>query len=58
MTKRTLRIGASILILLALALLVIGLANESTALWTAGLVATAVAMAMSFATRWVGSGPD
>ena len=58
MTKRTLQIGASALILVALALIVIGLMNEWPVLWGLGLLAVGVAMVMSLATRWVGSGPE
>jgi hypothetical protein len=58
MTKRTLQITASILILLALQFLVIGLANERPVVWGLGLAAVAVAMTMSLVTRWTGSGPD
>lgn len=58
MTKRTLRIVASMLIGLALVLIVVGLSAENALVWGAGLAAVAVAMAMSFATRWVGGGPE
>ena len=58
MTKRRLRLIASGLILLALALLVVGLQREESILWGLGLIITGLAMAMSFATRWVGAGPD
>lgn len=56
--KRTLAITASILILVGLALVVTGLANERPVVWGVGLIAVAIAMAMSLATRWVGSGPE
>lgn len=58
MTKRTLRIAASVLILVALVLIVAGLANEQPVVWGLGLIAVAIAMAMSLATRWAGSGPE
>jgi hypothetical protein len=58
MTKRTLLIAASVLILVALALIVAGLASERPVVWGLGLVAVAVAMVMSLATRWAGSGPE
>lgn len=58
MTKQALRIAASVLILVALALIVIGLENEQPLVWGVGLVAVAAAMIMSLATRWVGSGPE
>lgn len=58
MTKRTLRIAASILIVVALALIVAGLANEQAVVWGLGLIAVAIAMIMSLATRWAGSGPE
>ena len=58
MTKRLLRIAASVLILVSLALIVNGLANELPLVWGLGLVAAGTAMIMSLATRWAGSGPD
>ena len=58
MTKRTLGITASILILVALALIVAGLANERPVVWGLGLLVVAIAMIMSLATRWAGSGPE
>ena len=58
MTKRTLRIAASILIVVALTLIVVGLANEQAVVWGLGLIAVAIAMIMSLATRWAGSGPE
>jgi hypothetical protein len=58
MTKRTLQITASVLILLALVLIVIGLSNEEPAVWGLGLLIVSAAMVMSLATRWVGSGFD
>jgi hypothetical protein len=58
MTKRRLRIVASILILVALALLVVGLSAEQEAVWGLGLGGVILAMAMSLATRWVGEGKD
>jgi hypothetical protein len=58
MTKRTLGIAASILIVVALALIVAGLANEQAVVWGLGLIAVAIAMIMSLATRWAGSGPE
>ena len=58
MTKRRLRLIASALILVALALLVVGLQLEESSVWGLGLVVTGVAMAVSLATRWVGGGPD
>lgn len=58
MTKRTLQIAASILIVVALALIVAGLANEQAVVWGLGLIAVAIAMIMSLATRWAGSGPE
>ena len=58
MTKRTLRIAASILIVVALALIVAGLANEQAVVWGLGLIAVGIAMIMSLATRWAGSGPE
>ncbi len=58
MTKRTLGIAASVLILVALALIVAGLANELPVAWGFGLIAVALAMVMSLATRWAGSGPE
>jgi len=58
MTKRRLQIAASALILAALALLVIGLANELPIVWGFGLIAVGTAMVMSLATRWAGSGPE
>jgi hypothetical protein len=57
MTKRSLQIAASALILVALALIVIGLGNERPAVWGLGLGAVGAAMIMSLATRWAGSGP-
>jgi hypothetical protein len=56
MTKRRLRLIASILILVALALIVVGLQSENTLLWSLGLVTLAVSMAISLATRWIGEG--
>lgn len=58
MTKRALLIAASDLILVALALLVVGLADELPVAWGLGLIAVAIAMIMSLATRWAGSGPE
>jgi hypothetical protein len=58
MTKRRLQIAASALILAAVALLVIGLANELPIVWGLGLIAVGIAMIMSLATRWAGSGPE
>jgi hypothetical protein len=58
MTKFALRIGASTLILVALALLVIGLANERPVVWGLGLIAMGIAMILSLVTRWTGTGPD
>ncbi|MGD9617929.1 MAG: hypothetical protein AB7H90_22445 [Alphaproteobacteria bacterium] len=58
MTKRELQIAASALILAALALIVIGLANEQSVVWGLGLIAVGVAMTMSLVTRWAGSGPE
>ena len=58
MTKRTLGIAASVLILVALALIVAGLTNELPVAWGLGLIAVALAMVMSLATRWAGSGPE
>jgi hypothetical protein len=57
MTKRSLQISASALILVALALIVTGLGSEQPVVWGLGLVAVAAAMIMSLATRWAGSGP-
>jgi hypothetical protein len=56
-TKRTLQISASALILIALVLIVIGLAREQPVVWGLGLIAVAAAMIMSLATRWAGRGP-
>lgn len=58
MTKRELRIAATALILVGLALIVIGLANERSFVWGLGLIAVGIAMVMSLATRWAGSGPE
>lgn len=58
MTKRTLQMAASGLILSALVLLVAGLANDLPVVWGLGLLAVAAAMTMSLATRWVGSGHE
>ena len=58
MTKRTLGIAASVLILVALALIVAGLTNELPVAWGLGLIAVTLAMVMSLATRWAGSGPE
>lgn len=58
MTRRTLRIAASILIVVALALIVTGLAHGQAVVWGLGLIAVAIAMIMSLATRWAGSGPE
>ena len=58
MTKRELLIAASALILVALALIVTGLANELPLVWGLGLIAVGTAMVMSLATRWAGSGPE
>ena len=58
MTKRALQITASVLILVALALIVIGLADRQPVMWGLGLLAVAIAMLMSLATRWVGGGPE
>jgi hypothetical protein len=58
MTKRTLLIAASVLILMALALIVLGLANERPVVWGLGLIAVAVAMIMSLGARWAGRGPE
>jgi hypothetical protein len=57
-TKRRLRIAASVLILVSLALLVWGLQAEQVLVWGLGLAAMGTAMAMSFITRWVGGGHD
>jgi hypothetical protein len=48
MTKHDLQIAASALILVALALIVIGLANESPMVWVLGLFAVGTAMLMSW----------
>jgi hypothetical protein len=58
MTKRRLRIAASALILVSLALLVLGLQADEALVWGLGLAAMGTAMAMSFITRWVGGGHD
>jgi hypothetical protein len=58
MSKRRLRIVASVLILVALVLLVVGLASDQGLVWGLGLGSVAIAMAMSLATRWVGEGED
>ena len=58
MTKRTLRIVVSVLILVALALIVRGLENEQAPVWGLGLLAVAIAMIMSLAARWAGRGPE
>jgi hypothetical protein len=58
MTKRELQVVASALIFVALALIVMGLANESPIVWGLGLIAVATAMVMSLATRWAGSGAE
>lgn len=58
MKKHSLQIAATVLILVALVLLVAGLASERSSVWGLGLVAVGGAMAMSLATRWVGSGKD
>jgi hypothetical protein len=58
MTKRRLRIAASALILVSLALLVLGLQADEVLMWGLGLAAMGTAMAMSFITRWVGDGHD
>ncbi len=51
MNKETLYIVASLLIVAGLILIVWGLQQENV-LWQIGLGAVAVAMAVSFATRW------
>lgn len=51
MTKQTLHIIASVLIIAGLALIVLGLQQENL-MWQAGLGAVALAMILSFATRW------
>lgn len=58
MTKRRLQITASALIIGALVVIVIGLKSEQPVVWGAGLLFVAVAMVMSLATRWVGSGSE
>lgn len=58
MTKRMLLIAASVLILVALALIVVGLAGERPLVWGLGLGAAGVAMLLSLATRWVGGGRE
>lgn len=52
MSKRSLQITASVLILGALGLLVAGLDSDAPMIWGAGLVAVALAMIISLATRW------
>lgn len=58
MTKRRLQITTSALIIGALVVIVIGLKGEQPVVWGAGLLFVAVAMVMSLATRWVGSGSE
>lgn len=55
MTQRKLGIVASVLILMALALIVVGLSDEQPILWGFGLVAAGAAMLMSLLTRWARS---
>jgi hypothetical protein len=58
MTRGTLRIAATIFIVVALALIVAGLANEQAVVWGLGLIPVGIAMIMSLARRWAGSGPE
>lgn len=57
MTKRRLRVIASVLILVALGCIVVGLQGDDTVVWALGLVVLAVSMAISLATRWIGDDP-
>ena len=58
MTKQSIRVVASVLVVVALIPLVVGLNSGMEWLWMAGLVLVAVAMALSFATRFIASGED
>ncbi len=53
MTKKRLYLLVAGLILLALALIVVGLGNASTLLWGSGLAAITLAMGLSLTSRWV-----
>jgi hypothetical protein len=53
MTKKRLYLLVAGLILASLALIVIGLGNNSALIWGAGLVLIALAMMLSFTSRWV-----
>lgn len=52
-TKRSLHLWASVLIVAGLVLLVWGL-PERRPVWLAGLAAIGMALVLSFATRWAG----
>lgn len=52
MSKRTLQVAATVLILVALALIVSGLSYAQPEIWGLGLIAVGMAMLMSLATRW------
>ena len=52
MSKQLLYLVASLLLLAGLALIVLGLQQENV-LWQAGAGAVALAMLLSFATRWI-----
>lgn len=58
MSKDSVHLIVSVLLLLALGLLVWGLQEDVDLLWQAGLGVVAVAMAGSLATRWVGEGKE
>lgn len=60
MSKRRIQLLASVLVLAALVLLAGGLAAGQPWAWGSGLLAVAIAMVLSFATRWMdnrGGGP-
>lgn len=55
MSRRTMQVLATALVLIALALLVSGLTTERPWIWGSGLVAVCLAMVLSLSTRWVRS---
>lgn len=53
MTKKRLYLLVAGLVLTSLALIVIGLGNDSAPLWGGGLAVIALAMLLSLTSRWV-----